>query len=118
MHFCLTFAIIVQLKYYSLRDKLVAQDYLCGFAIEISQLIPQWGVSVLFLMGNADYNCMWRPSVGTGPNFLQGNIPVTQAVSNIVASNSSILENIIILSSAAYVICAGFPWATEFFVQE
>lgn len=93
MHFRLTFPIIVQLKYYSLRDKLVTQDYLCGFAVEKLQLTPQWGVSVPFLMGNTDYNCMRRAAGDTGPNFLQDNIPVTQRVPNIAASNSSILEN-------------------------
>lgn len=36
MHLCL--AIIVQLNDYGLRDKLVAQDYLCGVAVEILQL--------------------------------------------------------------------------------
>jgi len=34
-----------------------------------------------------------RPSVGTGPDFLQGDIPVPPAVPNIVASNNSIWEN-------------------------
>lgn len=38
-------------------------------------------------------NGMWRDSVGTGPNFLQGNIPATQAVPTIVAGKSSIQGN-------------------------